>query len=48
MTTTRMTLPPLNAGAEIEELQVGPDKHGVRFSDGSGRVYRVIQIHPDR
>jgi hypothetical protein len=39
-----VTLPPLKAGAKIEEHHVGPDKHGVRFNDGSGRAYRVIRI----
>lgn len=40
----RVTLPPLKAGAKVEEHQVGPDNHGVRFSDGSGRAYRIIRV----
>lgn len=40
----KVTLPHLKAGAKVEEHQVGPDKHGVRFSDGSGRAYRVLRI----
>jgi len=39
-----VTFPHLNTGAKIEEHEAGPDKHGVRFSDGSGRAYRVIRI----
>lgn len=39
-----VTVPHLNAGAKAEEHQVGPDRHGVRFSDGSGRAYRIIRI----
>jgi len=40
----RATLPPLKSGAKVEEHQIGPDKDGVRFSDGSGRAYRIIRV----
>ena len=40
----RATLPHLKAGAKVEEHQVGPDKHGVRFSDASGTAYRVLRV----
>jgi len=40
----RVTLPQLKAGAKVEEHQVGPEKHGVRFSDASGTAYRIIRI----
>ena len=39
-----ITLSHLNAGANVEEHQVGLDKRGVRFSDGPGRAYRIIRI----
>ena len=40
----RVTLPPLKAGAKVEEHQVGPEKHGVRFSDASGTAYRILRV----
>ena len=40
----RVTLPPLKAGAKVEEHQVGPDKHAVRFSDDSGTAYRILRV----
>ena len=40
----RVTLPPLKAGAKVEEHQVGPEKHGVRFSDDSGTAYRILRV----
>jgi hypothetical protein len=40
----RVTLPHLKAGAKVEEHQIGPEQHGVRFSDASGTAYRVIRI----
>ncbi|MEO5864665.1 MAG: hypothetical protein ABIQ79_06495 [Nitrospiraceae bacterium] len=40
----RATIPHLNADAKVEEHQIGPDKHGVRFSDASGTAYRVLRI----
>ena len=40
----RVTLLQLKAGAKIEEHQVGPEKHGVCFSDASGTAYRIIRI----
>lgn len=40
----RATIPHLNAGAKVEEHQIGPDKHGVRFSDASGTAYRILRI----
>ena len=40
----RVTLPPLKAGATVEEHQVGPEKHGVRFSDAFGTAYRILRV----
>jgi hypothetical protein len=40
----RVTLPPFKASVKVEEHQVGPDKHGVRFSDASGTAYRIIRV----
>lgn len=40
----RVIVPQLNASGKVEEHQVGSDKHGVRFSDGSGKAYRVLRI----
>ena len=40
----RVTLPHLKAGAKVEEHQIGPDQHGVRFSDASETAYRIIRI----
>ena len=40
----RVTIPPLKAGAKVEEHQVGPEKHGVRFSDASGTAYRILRV----
>ena len=39
----RVTLPHLKSGARIEERQVTPAKHGVRFSDDSGTAYRIVR-----
>ena len=39
-----VTLPHLKAGAKVEEHQVGPDKHGVRFSDAVGTAYRILRV----
>ena len=38
-----VTLPHLKSGARIEERQVSPEKHGVRFSDDSGTAYRIVR-----
>lgn len=40
----RVTLPHLNAGAKVEEHYIGPENHGVRFSDASGTAYRILRI----
>ena len=40
----RVTLPHLNAGAKVEEHYIGPENHGVRFSDASGTTYRILRI----
>jgi hypothetical protein len=40
----RVTLPPLKAGAKVEEHQVGSEKHGVRFSDAYGTTYRILRV----
>ena len=41
----RVTLPHLiQPGARIEERQVSLEKHGVRFSDDSGKAYRIVRI----
>ena len=40
----RVTLPPLKASAKVEEYQVGPGKHGVRFSDAFGTAYRILRV----
>jgi hypothetical protein len=37
-----VTLPHLQSGARIEELQAGIDKHGLRMSDDSGMAYRLL------
>jgi hypothetical protein len=40
-----VTLPPLiQPDARIEERQVNPEKHGVRFSDDSRKAYRILRI----
>ena len=39
-----VTLPHLKAGAKVEEHQVDPEKHGVRFSDASGTAYRILRV----
>ena len=36
--------PSLNAGAKVEEYYIGPENHGVRFSDASGTAYRILRI----
>jgi hypothetical protein len=38
-----VTLPHLKSGVRIEERQVTPEKHGVRFSDDSGTAYRIVR-----
>lgn len=40
----RVTLPPLKADAKVEEHYIGPENHGVRFSDASGTTYRILRI----
>jgi hypothetical protein len=40
----KVTLPHLNAGAKVEEHYIGPENHGVRFSDASGTAYRILRI----
>ena len=40
----RVILPHLNAGAKVEEHNIGPENHGVRFSDASGTAYRILRI----
>ena len=40
----KVTLPHLNAGAKVEEHYIGPENHGVRFSDASGTTYRILRI----
>ena len=37
-----VTLPHLKSGTRIEERQVTPAKHGVRFSDDFGTAYRIV------
>jgi hypothetical protein len=39
-----VSLPHLQSGARIEELQAGIDKHGLRMSDDSGRAYRILRV----
>ena len=39
-----VTLPHLQSGARIEELQASIDKHGLRMSDDSGTAYRILRI----
>ena len=39
-----VTLPHLNTGAKVEEHSLGPENHGVRFSDASGTAYRILRI----
>lgn len=39
-----VTLPHLKAGAKVEEHQVDPEKHGVRFSDAFGTAYRILRV----
>jgi hypothetical protein len=40
-----VTLPHLiQPGARIEERQVSPEQYGVRFSDDSGKAYRIVRI----
>jgi hypothetical protein len=39
-----VTLPHLQSGARIEELQAGIDKHGLRMSDDSGKAYRILRV----
>jgi hypothetical protein len=39
-----VTLPRLRAGAKVEEHYIGPENHGVRFSDASGTAYRILRI----
>ena len=39
-----VTLPHLQSGARIEELQASIDKHGLRMSDDSGTAYRILRV----
>ncbi len=39
-----VTLPHLQSGARIEELQASIDKHAIRMSDGSGKTYRILRV----
>jgi len=39
-----VTLPHLQSGARIEELQASIDKHGLRMSDDSGKAYRILRV----
>jgi hypothetical protein len=39
-----VTLPHLQSGARIEELQASIDKHGLRMSDDSGNAYRILRV----
>ena len=39
-----VTLPHLQSGARIEELQAGIGKHRLRMSDDSGKAYRILRV----
>jgi len=39
-----VTLPHLQSGARIEELQASIDKHAIRMSDDSGKTYRILRV----